>query len=91
MEICELIWDEFNVDHIAHHSVQWYEVEEVIQGRVRMKKGRGERRYYIYGQTESGRYLTIIADDKGHGAFYVVTARDMTRQERRFYREKGKP
>lgn len=88
MEICELIWDDFNVNHIARHSVQWDEVEEVIQGKVRVKKGRGERRYYIYGQTDSGRYLTIIADDKGRGTFYVVTARDMTRQEKRFYKGK---
>jgi hypothetical protein len=40
-----------------------------------------------YGQTELGRYLTVIADHEGEGWFFVVTARDMTSEERRGYRK----
>jgi len=87
MQIRNLIWDEDNLDHIAGHDVEWYEVEEVALGFSYIKKGRGENRYYIYGQTEAGRYLTVIADHEGGGWFYAVTARDMTSHERRAYRK----
>ena len=38
----------------------------------------------VIGQTESGRYLTIILDDEGGGIWYPVTARPSNPSERRF-------
>ena len=87
MRVHNLVWDEQNLDHIAEHQVEWYEVEEAVYGLSIIRKGRGENRYFIYGQTESGLYLTVIADHEGGGWFYPVTAREMTFNERRAYRE----
>jgi len=39
--------------------------------------------YYILGQTQSGRYLFSVVVYFGKGKGYVVTARDMTGNERR--------
>jgi uncharacterized DUF497 family protein len=41
----------------------------------------------VIGQTDGGRYLTIIVVPR-RGAFYVVTARDATTNERRAYRQR---
>jgi len=87
MRVDHFEWDENNLEHIARHQVEWYEVEEAVCGLPITRKGRGENRYYIYGQTEAGRYLTVIADHEGEGWFYPVTARDMTSNERRAYRK----
>jgi len=87
MRVHSLIWDEENLEHIAGHQVEWHEVEEAAYGLSYIRKGRGEDRYYVYGQTDAGRYLTVIADHEGEGWFYPVTARDMTSNERRAYRK----
>ena len=87
MWISDLVWTDSNLERIARHGVEQHEVEEVVFGASFARKGRGEERYYVYGQTESGRYLTVIADHEGEGWFFVVTARDMTSEERRGYRK----
>jgi uncharacterized DUF497 family protein len=85
MRIRYLIWDDWNVGHIAEHGVAPEEVEEVCYSeRCWNKRGRSERRY-VLGQTEDGRYLSIILAPRGGGAFYTITARDMDRKERRLY------
>jgi len=87
MWIADLIWTDSNLEHIARHQVEQREVEEAVLGAPFVRKGREDDRYYIYGQTEAGRYLTVIADHEGEGWFFIVTARDMTSEERRGYRK----
>jgi len=85
MRIWYLIWDDWNVGHIAEHSVTPEEVEEVCYSEWRWnRRGRREKRY-VLGQTEDGRYLSIILAPRGGGAFYPITARDMDHKERRLY------
>ena len=48
-------------------------------------------RYYALGQTLGGRYLFVVVDDEGGGWVYPVTARDMTRRERRLLKKGRKP
>ncbi len=83
MRITDLEWDGSNEEHIARHRVWPDEVDEVCLGSgslaVRIRRGR----YRVLGQTESGRYLTVILDGVGGGRFYPVTARDSTDNERR--------
>ncbi|MEM7118271.1 MAG: hypothetical protein AAF614_37935 [Chloroflexota bacterium] len=42
----------------------------------------------MIGQTEDGRYLTIILAPQGKGVFYPITARDATQAERRLLKRK---
>jgi uncharacterized DUF497 family protein len=81
----ELVWDDWNEEHVARHNVTRREVEEVCFGRafvVRMRRSR----YRVVGQTEGGRYLTVILDSRQGREFYVVTARDAVEPERRRFR-----
>ncbi|MBC8358719.1 MAG: BrnT family toxin, partial [Candidatus Aminicenantes bacterium] len=42
-------------------------------------------RYLVLGQTESGRYLTVVIQPKPGGIVRVITAREMNNTERQRY------
>ena len=85
MKINVLVWDRQNLDHIARHWVQKEEVEEVVDRFYLMRKV-WKGRYAIRGQTYSGRYLMVFIDSLGSGRAYVVTAREMTEEEKKRFR-----
>ena len=87
MIIKKLVWDEWNIDHIAKHNVEPEEVQEVCDSRNLFEKGR-DGTYQITGQTESGRYLSIVVVPRGN-SFYPVTARDADDKERRRFKKKS--
>jgi uncharacterized DUF497 family protein len=84
---CE--WDEENVGHLAKHQVEPEEAEEVLVSHPYIRRTRVGR-YLAYGTTIGGRYLTVIFLYKGGGVARVITAREMSRRERRLYKEKGR-
>ncbi len=86
MIIRRLIWDEWNIDHIARHNVEPEEAEEVCRSKNLFERGK-DGAYQITGQTETGRYLTIILVPRTN-SFYLVTARDASDSERRRYTKK---
>ena len=86
MIIKKLVWDTWNIDHIARHNVEPEEVEEVCQSRNLFERGR-DGTYQITGQTEAGRYLSIVVVPRRNG-FYPVTARDADNKERRRFKKK---
>ncbi len=75
---------------ITQHEVYWEEVEEVFVNNPRMFRANidqyDERRYYAYGRTDAGRYLVVVFVFVQPNKAKVITARDMTPQERRRYR-----
>ena len=82
----ELVWDGWNVAHIARHGVTPHEVEAVCRGFThasRTYKGR----LRVIGQTASGRMLTVILAPVECEIYYPVTARPASRRERRTYRD----
>ena len=85
MKIDWLEWDEDTIEHLAQHGVTIEEVYEVCDGRHKVKKVKYGR-HGVLGQTESGRYLTVILERLLGNTFQVVTARDMSKSERRLYR-----
>ncbi len=93
MRIFDVIWHEKFVAKIAgKHGIITAEVEEILFSKphVRMaEKGRvkGEHLYVAYGQTAAGRYLVVFFIRKVRGAVLPITARDMTRAERRYFHE----
>lgn len=86
VQIRELIWDEWNAEHLAGHAVTEDEMEEVAEGRHFITRAR-DGLYRIIGQTVGGRMLTAYVAPRQHGTFYVVTARDATARERRTYQQ----
>jgi hypothetical protein len=91
MEITGFIWLEKVIEKIeAKHHLIGDEVEEVFRNRPDIRfveNGRidGEDVYAAYGQTDAGRYLTVIFIRKPGQRALIVTARDMNRKERRLH------
>ena len=81
-------WDEGNIDHIARHGVDIDEVEQALASKPLIRKGRSDR-YFPFGRTRAGR-LFIVVKNLGKGWARVITARDMTNNEKRLFREKGR-
>lgn len=78
-----LIWDTWNIAHIARHDVIPEEVEEVCHGQpITSQTYKGRLR--VVGPTRSRRMLTVIlAPTEQPGVYYPVTARPADRKERR--------
>lgn len=89
MIIKKLIWDGWNITHIARHHVEREEVEAVCRSKNIFTRGKGGS-YKVIGQTDSGRYLTIMLSPRTGGYFYPITARDADiKEKRRFKNEKN--
>lgn len=85
LNINRLIWDQWNIAHIAHHDVFAGEVEEVCHGEPKVSDTY-DGRLRVVGPV-LGKILTVILAPKNEGVYYVVTARTADRQERRQYKE----
>ena len=91
LQIDEIIWQQQFVEKLAiKHGVEKTEVEEVLSNRPRFRfvsKGNraGEDVYSAMGQTDAGRYLIVFFIRKSNRSALIISARDMTRTERRNY------
>lgn len=88
MVIRRLIWDAWNVPHIARHQVTPHEVEEIKQSAFLLEKGHSGRARII-GSTKAGKLLAVILSPIGQGVYYVVTARPSSRKERQQYQSRA--
>ena len=87
MRPLRLRWDEWYEEHVAHHRVDPAEVEEVTRNTPHVTRAR-RGSYRVIGQTDGGRFLTVVVAPRAGGEFYVVTARDADDIERRAYRRR---
>ena len=87
MLIKNLIWDEWNIEHIARHGANPEEIEQVCQGK-HLANNLENKTYRIIGQTANGRYLTIFLSPRNKQSYYPVTARNSTQREKREHKSK---
>lgn len=94
MKVDGIIWLRNVIDKLLwKHHVTTDEVEEVfsLSPRYRfLERGNveGEDLYSALGRTEAGRYLTVYFLHKVTGEALVISARDMTKKERKLYGKK---
>jgi uncharacterized DUF497 family protein len=94
MRIEGVIWLRDIVDKLASkHHVETDEVEEVLNSKPKFRfveKGerKGEDVYMALGQTDAGRYLSMLFIYKKTKEALILSARDMARKERRQYGRK---
>ena len=94
MQLKEIIWiNRFVIKMQKKHHVTVDEVEEslfsgTIFRRARRGKVIGEDVYLAYGKTTAGRYLFTVFIYKKPNVGLVISARDMTTHERRYYNAK---
>ena len=96
MLLKEIIWiDKFALKIQRKHHVTVVEVEESLLSRVIFRRSRrgmieGEDVYLAYGKTLTGRYLFTVFIYKGQNMGLIISARDMTLKERRYYNARKK-
>lgn len=94
MKITGIIWLEDIVEKLAwKHNVHQHEVIEVLRNEPLFRfieKGhrKAENVYSASSQTDAGRYLVVFFVYKRNQKALIVSARDMTRAERRIYGRK---
>ena len=81
IKITQLIWDEWNSEHIKKHKVTVVEVEEAI-GNINTHREGYEGRIFFIGRSGK-RILAILVKPKENKMYYVVTVRDADKKERR--------
>lgn len=85
INIRRLIWDEWNVAHIARHSVAPEEVEQVCHIDPVVQKGK-KGRLLVFGPTKNGRMLAVILDlEKENSVYYPVTAYKASKKLTKIY------
>lgn len=82
------MWDEFNLEHIKKHGVKRKEVEEASR-RVIYHRKTYQKRFLVVGYA-SKRLVSFVVKRKESTIYYLVTARDAERKERRKVYEKEK-
>lgn len=80
---------EWSADHIAAHNVTMKEVREAILERPYWLVPGKKDTIWIYGRTDAGRYLFVVAVEDDGEAF-VVTAREMTPNEKKTFQRKAR-
>ena len=88
----KLEWRRDRIEHIlGKHRITPGEVEEVCFGKHLILRGPGRKQkklYYVFGQTEAGRYLFIVLKPLAKSAALPVTAMVMTKEQRRKYQRR---
>ena len=85
-------WDDGNVDkNRVLHDVENWECEQVFFNIPLLiigdtKHSTGEKRWAAFGHTDEGRLLTVVFT-KRESLIRIISARDMSRKERKFYEE----
>ncbi len=80
----ELIWDEWNINHIAKHSVTIVEIEQACKNQLKAYVSYSHR-VIVIGETDMARLLSIVLAESLEikNSYYVVTARDISSKERK--------
>ncbi len=88
--IRNLIWDDWNLDHIKKHSVLVTGVEQSLRDKYVVFIAGHSRRVLSLGRADE-RLITTVLERQGDSQdYYVVTARDMAKKERLIYRQQMK-
>jgi uncharacterized DUF497 family protein len=85
MKIYEVLVEAGREEHIARHHITIAEVEQVVFGELAFIRRTRDERYLVIGQTDAGRYVSVILAPRGKGAYALITARDADDKERRAY------
>jgi len=91
MRIEEFIWlEDILLKLEKKHHIYSDEVESVFANNPQIRfleKGKieGEHVYSAYGQTDAGRYVTVIFIFKIKNCALIISARDMDKKERKQY------
>ncbi|OGI18362.1 MAG: hypothetical protein A3B68_04640 [Candidatus Melainabacteria bacterium RIFCSPHIGHO2_02_FULL_34_12] len=83
----EFEWDDGNEPKVSIRA-SLEEVESAFYDRKKKTLRTYFNRYEMYARTGSGRYLFVVYQRKAGGIIRVISVRNMTRNNKRYYRRK---
>ncbi len=86
--ITQPMWDDWNIDHIARHTVVPEEVELSLSDPQAIFLQAKQGRLMILGLAKKRLITPVLNAQETIGLYYVITARDMSKKERAFYRSR---
>jgi len=95
LQIESFDWNKWNIEkNLIKHRVTSMECEEVFLNRPFLKsipltEEKKEQRIYAFGTTDRNRKITIVFTIRNN-KIRVISARDMSRKERRIYEKELK-
>lgn len=79
-----MLWSSRSVAHIARHELTPEEVDDVLfNPPLDARRGKREGTYLVFGRSRSGLRLLVVIAPRPRNTWYVVTARDVDKAERR--------
>lgn len=81
-----IVWDQWNIEHIKKHAVSISEAEDAGKKIIYHRKT-DKHRYLAVGRSEN-RILTLIIRRIEPTVYFLVTARDASKKERKIVYEK---
>jgi uncharacterized protein len=87
-------WDKGNINkNLIKHNVENWECEQFFFNKPLIvlddpRHSKPEKRWAAFGKTDTGRFLVIVFTRRNY-LIRVISARDMNKNERRYYDEKG--
>lgn len=88
IKVEQLIWDDWNLEHIKKHNISKEEVEEAVSNIVAHRMGHSKK-IILIGRCGKRLIAMVMGHDKGN-RYYVATARDADRKERKLVYGKEK-
>jgi uncharacterized protein len=84
--IKKLVWDEWNITHIARHGITPNEVEEICRTNSQTEVA-NKGRMRVTRLTKKRRIISTFLDpEPKDDVYYPVSARDASKKERRSYK-----
>ncbi|OGM13406.1 hypothetical protein A3D84_01715 [Candidatus Woesebacteria bacterium RIFCSPHIGHO2_02_FULL_42_20] len=77
----KVIFDEYNLAHITRHKVTKEDIL-AVRGYIIFHKQSYQKRYLAVGRSGT-RIISIVLKRKAPGEYYLITARDAGKKERR--------
>ena len=87
MKYYEFEWDEGNEYKIGQRA-SLEEVESAFYDPKQRNNRTYFNRYKMFARTGSGRYLLVVYQKKAGGIIRMISVRNMTRKEKRYYSRK---
>ncbi len=84
-------WDKGNLDHIKKHKIRYEDCEEIFNNKPLLVKkdqrhSQMEERFEVLGKTNAGKKIFLVYATR-RSKMRVVSARDQSKKERRFYEQ----
>lgn len=85
----QLVWDDFNHEHIKKHHVAIKEIEQALKHLLVHRKGHNKK-IVLIGRAGKRLIAMVLGHEKGN-TYYAVSVRDADRKERKLvYEKEGK-